>query len=59
MNTAKGHITTPEGIVSVEYAKENGKATVKVFADEAIEAVFEYKNFSSTFSGKAEFTVEI
>ena len=59
MNTAKGHITTPEGIVSVEYAKENGKATVKVFADEAIEAVFEYKDFSSAFRGEAEFTVEI
>ncbi len=59
MNKAKGHITTPKGVVSVEYVKENGKVNLKVCADEAIEAVFEYGDISKSFSGCAEFTFQI
>lgn len=59
MNRAKGHITTENGVISVEYTKAEGKATVKVFADEKIDAVFAYGEMNVPFSGEAEFTVEI
>ncbi len=59
MNFAKGHITTEKGKICVEYVKNGSKAEIKVFADPAIEAVFEYGNSSEKFSGNAEFTVEI
>ena len=41
MNFAKGHITTENGIIRVEYKKGGGKAVVKAYADEGINAVFE------------------
>lgn len=59
MNRAKGHITTPKGEISVDYVIENGKAKIKVFADESIESVFEYGDIKEKFSGKASFTVEV
>lgn len=59
MNKAKGHITTERGIISVEYEKNGGKATVKVYADPRIEAVFEYNEEATEFSGEKIFTVEI
>ncbi len=59
MNYAKGHITTENGIVSVEYKKADGKATVKVFADSSIKAVFDCCGICEEFSGEKEFTVSI
>lgn len=59
MNSAKGYITTQNGKISVEYKKEGSKATVKVYADPAIKAVFEFNGEKIPFSGEKEFTVEI
>ena len=59
MNRAKGHITTVNGKISVEYEKCGGKATVKAFADPKIDSVFEYNGEKIPFSGEREFTVEI
>ncbi len=59
MDFAKGHITTENGIISVEYKKDGNTAKVKVFADERINAVFEYGNEKIPFSGEKEFTVEL
>ena len=59
MNKAKGHLTTASGVVSVEYVKNSNKATVKVCADPAINAVFAYGNVKESFSGEAVFEVEI
>ena len=59
MNKAKGHLTTASGVVSVEYVKNGNKATVKVCADPAINAVFAYGNVKESFSGEAVFEVEI
>lgn len=59
MNSAKGHITTEKGRISVEYTKNDSVAEIKVFADPAIDAVFEYGDYSEKFSGNAEFKVEI
>ncbi len=59
MNRAKGHITTENGIISVEYTKACGKAHIKVFADEKIDASFVYGDINVPFRGEAEFTVEI
>ncbi len=59
MNRAKGHITTENGIISVEYTKAYGKAHIKIFADEKIDASFVYGDINVPFRGEAEFTVEI
>lgn len=59
MNRAKGHLETASGVVSVDYMKNGNKATVKVYADPKINAVFAYGGKSTAFSGKAEFEVEI
>lgn len=59
MNKAKGHLTTASGIVSVDYVKNGNKATVKVYADPAINAVFAYGDINESFSGEAVFEVEI
>ncbi|MBQ8016458.1 MAG: family 78 glycoside hydrolase catalytic domain [Clostridia bacterium] len=59
MNRAKGHITTENGVISVEYEKNGGKAKVKVFADPKIKAVFEYNGQKTEFSGEREFEIEI
>ena len=59
MNKAKGHITTQNGVISVEYVKDGGKARIKVFADPKIEASFEYNGKSTAFSGEAEFEIEV
>ncbi len=59
MDFAKGHITTEKGIISVEYKKCGNKATVKVFADPKIKAVFDCCGICDEFSGEKEFTVSI
>lgn len=59
MNRAKGHITTVNGIVSVEYEKNGNTATVKVFADPRIKSSFVYNGETTEFSGEKIFTVEI
>jgi hypothetical protein len=59
MNKAKGHITTENGIVSVEYKKNGKNAEIKVFADPKIEAVFEFGGQSIPFSGEKTFNVEL
>ena len=59
MNRAKGHITTENGVISVEYEKNGKKAKVKVFADPKIKAVFEHNGEKTEFSGKREFEIEI
>lgn len=59
MNKAKGHITTANGVVSVEYEKSGNKATVKVFADPRIKASFVHGGVSTEFSGEKTFTVDI
>ncbi|MBR3780586.1 MAG: family 78 glycoside hydrolase catalytic domain [Clostridia bacterium] len=59
MNRAKGHLTTESGVVSVDYVKKGNKATVRVYADPNINAVFAYGGKSTAFSGEAEFEVEI
>ena len=59
MNKAKGHITTQNGVISVEYVKDGSKATVKVFADPKINSVFEYNGKKTEFSGEAEFEIEV
>ena len=59
MNTAKGHITTQNGKISVEYVKSGNTATIKVSVDPKIEAVFEYNGNKVPFSGEREFVVEI
>ncbi|MBQ4626469.1 MAG: family 78 glycoside hydrolase catalytic domain [Clostridia bacterium] len=59
MNEAKGHITTENGIVSVEYKKEGSKAFVKVFAAPAIQSVFDCCGICEEFSGEKEFVVSL
>lgn len=59
MNTAKGHITTERGIISVEYKKDGGVAEVKVFADPRIKAVFDCGGVKESFSGEKEFIVKL
>ncbi len=59
MNFAKGHITTENGVISVEYKKDGNTAKIKAFADERINAVFEYGDIKIPFSGEKEFTVEL
>ncbi len=59
LNTAKGHITTQNGIVSVEYKKDGNSAEVKVFADPKINAVFEFGDDKIPFNGEKTFTVRI
>ncbi len=59
MDRAKGHLETASGVVSVDYVKNGGKATVKVYADPKINAVFAYGGKTTAFSGEAEFEVEI
>ncbi len=59
MNRAKGHLTTVNGVVSVEYVKNGDKATVKVYADPNINAVFEYGSKSTEFRGEAAFEIDI
>ncbi len=59
MNTAKGHITTQNGKISVEYTKSGNTATVKVYADPKINSVFEYNGNAVPFSGEREFVIEI
>ena len=59
MNRAKGHLETASGVVSVDYVKNGGKATVKVYADPKINAVFAYGEKSTAFSGEAIFEVEV
>lgn len=59
MNRAKGHLETASGVVSVDYVKNGNKATVIVYADPNINAVFEYGGKTTAFSGEATFEVEI
>ena len=59
MDRAKGHVTTENGVIRVEYTKACGKAHIKVFADERIDAAFVYGDMNVPFRGEAEFTVEI
>ena len=59
MNEAKGHITTENGIIRVEYKKNGGEAVVRVSADERINAVFEHGDEKIPFSGEREFIVKI
>ncbi len=59
MNTAKGHITTEKGVISVEYKKYGDFAVVKVYADPRIEAEFVCGGIKEAFSGEKEFTVSI
>ncbi len=44
INNAKGHITTPNGIISVEYEKNGNTADVTVYIPENIKAIFKTKN---------------
>ena len=59
INNAKGHITTENGRISVEYEKKGNVATVKVNADPKINAIFEYNGEKIPFSGEREFSVEV
>ena len=59
LNKAKGHITTVNGIVSVEYEKINNKVKLYIFADERTNAEFRYKDYVRKISGKCEFEIEI
>lgn len=59
MNEAKGHITTENGVIRVEYKKNGNEAVIKAYADEKINAVFEYGNEKIPFSGEREFKVMI
>ncbi|MBQ2846867.1 MAG: family 78 glycoside hydrolase catalytic domain [Clostridia bacterium] len=59
MNEAKGHITTENGEIRVEYKKNGNEAKVKVSADERINAAFEFNGEKNPFSGEREFTVKI
>ncbi|MBR5561649.1 MAG: family 78 glycoside hydrolase catalytic domain [Clostridia bacterium] len=59
MNEAKGHITTENGIIRVEYKKDGDKAVVKAYAEDGINAVFEYGEEKIPFSGEREFTVNL
>ena len=59
MNTAKGHITTENGVISVEYKKAVNTAEIKVYADPRIKAVFEYNGEKTEFTGEKTFTVRI
>ncbi len=59
MNRAKGHITTQNGVISVEYVKNGSKANIKVFADPKIKAAFEYNGEKTDFIGEREFEIEI
>lgn len=59
LNNCKGHITTVNGKISVEYIVKNNKASVKVFSDESIKSCFVYKDISEGFCGYKEFTVEV
>lgn len=58
MNEAKGHITTESGVIRVEYKKNGKKAVVKAYAEDGINAVFEYGGKKIPFSGEREFEIE-
>lgn len=59
INRIKGHITTANGLISVEYEKEGKTVKVKTFADENTNAVFIYNSFVKDIKGNAEFILEI
>lgn len=55
----KGHITTDNGIISVEYNKSGKTVNVKIKADERIKTVFSYADFTKDINGECAFTFEI
>ena len=59
INRAKGHITTENGVISVDFTKACGKAHIKIFADERIDATFVYGDVNVPFRGETEIVVEI
>lgn len=59
MNEAKGHITTESGVIRVEYKKNGKKAVVKAYAEDGINAVFEFGGKKIPFSGEQEFNVDL
>lgn len=59
LNRCKGHITTVKGKIAVSYEKCGTKATVKVFADPAIQCEFVYGDFKAPVCGDAQFTVTV
>lgn len=55
----KGHITTENGRISVEYKIENNVASIKIFADEKIDAFFDCNGVKEAFRGEKMFSVEV
>ena len=52
LDRAKGHITTVNGKISVEYIKSCGEVEITVCVDNGINATFKYKEFEEAFSGR-------
>lgn len=59
VDSAKGHITTQNGVVGVEFKKNNEKAEIKVCADPKIKAVFEFDGQKIPFSGEKIFIIDL
>ncbi len=55
----KGHITTDNGVISVEYNKSGKIMTVKIKVDERIKTVFSYADFTKEIVGECVFAFEI
>ncbi len=59
LNRAKGHITTPNGIISVEYTVTGDTADVTVTLPEGISGIFEYGDESKKIKGTENFRIKI
>ncbi len=59
INRAKGHITTENGVVAVEYVKDGSSAEITVNADEKIRASFSYNGVHKEFTGSIKIKVAI
>ena len=59
INRAKGHITTENGVVSVEYVKDGNCAEITINADKRIKASFSYNGVHKEFTGYLKIKVEI
>ena len=59
INYAKGHITTEQGVIAVEYRKAGKSVTVNIKSESPAEVTFVCAGYTETFTGEKEITLEI
>lgn len=59
INRAKGHITTENGVISVEYVRDGNSAEITVNTDERIKTSFSYNGVHKEFTGCIKIRVAI